>query len=310
VPSLWSWLERTDEPFDLVAGMTITFEPLLYAGLRFARSRNIPFVVYPLTHLGAGRDPGNDALGRFYTMRHQIDLVRRSDAVVAQTPTERRFFLERGVDSDKVHAVGPGFDPPALLGGDAQAFRRRHALDHPIVCMLTKMSYDKGATHTVEAARRLWDQAREFHLVLAGDVLSPFKSFFDSLPADVKERILLLGPISEQEKKDLLAAGDVLVMPSRTDSFGIVYLEAWFYRKPVVGARTWGVMDLIEDQRDGLLVPFGDTQALGQAIAFLLDHPEEAAAMGRRGRKKAMAHHTWDVKYPRIRELYVRLASG
>ena len=205
VPDLWSWLERTDEAFDLIAGMTITFEPLLEAGLRFARRHDVPFVVYPLTHLGAGRDPGTDALGRFYTMRHQVDLVRRSDAIVAQTPTERSFYIERGVPSERVHAVGPGFDPAALLGGDGQAFRRRYALHSPIAFMLTKMTYDKGATHTVEAARRLWDQGREFHLVLAGDVLSPFKSFFDRLPTEVRKRILLLGPVSEQEKKDLVA---------------------------------------------------------------------------------------------------------
>ncbi len=71
VPDLWRWLEQTDEPFDLVAGMTICFEPLMEAGLRFARRRGIPFVAYPLTHLGAGPRPGADALSRFYTMRHQ-----------------------------------------------------------------------------------------------------------------------------------------------------------------------------------------------------------------------------------------------
>ncbi|MCS7226993.1 MAG: glycosyltransferase, partial [Gloeomargarita sp. SKYB31] len=84
VPDLWRWLDQTDEPFDLVAGMTICFEPLLEAGLRFARRRGIPFVIYPLTHLGAGPQPGVDALSRFYTMRHQVALVRASDAVVAQ----------------------------------------------------------------------------------------------------------------------------------------------------------------------------------------------------------------------------------
>ena len=309
MPDLWRWLRETEEPFDIVGGMTITFEPLLEAGLRFARRRQLPYVVYPLTHLGAGPAPASDALSRFYTMRHQIDLVRRSDGVVAQTKAERDFYVRRGVDPARVHVVGPGFNPDDIAGGDAARFRARHHLEHPIVYMLTKMSYDKGVTHTVEAMRQLWDVGSDAHLVLAGDVLDTFDAYYATLPAAVKDRILLLGTISDEEKRDLLAAGDVLAMPSRTDSFGIVYLEAWVYGKPVVGARTWGVMDVIDDGQDGLLVPFGDVEALSQAFAYLLEHPSEAQAMGQRGREKAFGQHTWAHKYPQIRDLYLQLGN-
>jgi glycogen synthase len=310
MPDLWRWLRETEELFDLVATMTITFEPLLEAGLRFAHRRDIPFVLYPLTHLGAGPEPGADALSRFYTMRHQVDLVRRSDAVVAQTPAERDFYIERGVDAAKLHVLGPGFDPADVLGGDVDRFRARHDLTGPIVYMLTKMSYDKGVPHTIEAMQQLWAAGSRAHLVLAGDVLDAFGAFYDRLPEETKARITLLGTITDEEKRDLLAAGDILVMPSRTDSFGIVYLEAWAYGKPVIGARTWGVMDVIEDGVDGLLVPFADPSALAHAIDRLLTDTDEAHRMGARGRTKAMTRHTWDKKYPHIRDLYLHLASN
>jgi glycosyltransferase involved in cell wall biosynthesis len=307
MPDLWRWLRETEEPFDLVAGMTITFEPLLDAGLRFARRRQIPYVIYPLTHLGAGPEPACDALSRFYTMRHQVDLVRSSDGVVAQTQAESDFYAGRGVDPARIHVVGPGFNPEDVAGGDAARFRARHHLDHPIVYMLTKMSYDKGVMHTIEAMERLWDAGCDAHLVLAGDVLDTFAAHYDTLSEAVKDRILLLGTISDDEKHDLLAAGDVLCMPSRTDSFGIVYLEAWAHGTPVVGARTWGVMDVIDDGQDGLLAPFGDIAALSRALAYLLENPEEARAMGERGREKALSRHTWAHKYPQTRDLYMQL---
>jgi len=123
VPDLWRWLASTDDAFDLVAGMTICFEPLLEAGLRFARRRDIPFAIYPLTHLGAGARPGEDALSRFYTMRHQIALVRASDAVVAQTPAERAFYEQRGVSRERILVAGPGVNPAYVLGGDGRRFR-------------------------------------------------------------------------------------------------------------------------------------------------------------------------------------------
>ena len=99
-------------------------------------------------------------------------------------------------------------------------------------------------------------------------------------------------------------------MPSRTDSFGIVYLEAWLNRKPVVAAHAWGVSDLITDGEDGLLAPFGDVPALAQALADLLADPARRAAMGLRGEQKVYQFHTWERKYALVRELYLRLAEG
>lgn len=310
MPDLWRWLRQTEEAFDLVAGMTICFEPLLEAGLRYARRRDVPFVAYPLTHLGAGSQPGEDELGRFYTMRHQVELVRQSDAVVAQTPAEKDFYMKKGLASEQIRVVGPGFNPQDVLGGKGQRLRERYHLDEPIVFMLTKMSYDKGVMHTIEAMQRLWYQGYRAHLVLAGDVLDTFQKYYDRLTSSIKDRILLLGMINEEEKQDLLDAGDFLVMPSRTDSFGIVYLEAWAYGKPVIGARTWGVMDVIRDQKDGLLVPFGDVTALADAIAQLLENPQMAHEMGVRGQHKALTYHTWDQKYPQVRDLYLELVKN
>ncbi len=312
VPDLWRWLQKTGESFDLVAGMNICFEPLLEAGLRFARRCGVPFVIYPLTHLGAGAKPGEDALGRFYTMRHQVDLVLCSDALVAQTQTERDFYVERGLPSERALIVGPGVYPEIVLGGDGQRFRQRHHIPEttPLVLALSAMAYDKGTVHVVEAVRRLWEQGRNVELVLAGALLTPFRQYLERLPVAVRERIRVLGSVSEEEKRDALAAADIFVMPSRTDSFGIVYLEAWLYRKPVIGARTWGVTDVIADGEDGCLVPFGDVTALAETIAFLADHPEIRAAMGVRGEQKVYARHTWEHKHALVHHLYLDLVKS
>jgi glycosyltransferase involved in cell wall biosynthesis len=98
-------------------------------------------------------------------------------------------------------------------------------------------------------------------------------------------------------------------MPSRTDSFGIVYLEAWLYEKPVIGARTWAIRDVIDDGKDGLLVSFGDVQALAQAIKHLIDQPDEGRTMGATGKQKVEKHHTWDQKYALVKSLYERLSN-
>jgi glycosyltransferase involved in cell wall biosynthesis len=307
VPDLWRWLASTEETFDLVAGMNVCFEPLLEAGLRFARERRIPYIVYPLTHLGAGAEPGQDPLSRFYTMRHQVDVVRASDAVIAQTPAERVFYEQRGVPRDRVLVAGAGVNSEEVLGGNGERFRDRHGLHGPLVACISAMAYDKGTVHLVEAVRRLWREGRQVELALAGAILAPFRLYLSGLPPADLGRIRVLGQVTEEEKRDLLDAADVFAMPSRTESFGIVYLEAWLYKKPVIGAQTWGVSDVIEDERDGLLVPFGDVPALAAAISRLLDHPDERARLGARGEQKVRRLHTWDRKYELVSDLYRRL---
>jgi glycosyltransferase involved in cell wall biosynthesis len=116
--------------------------------------------------------------------------------------------------------------------------------------------------------------------------------------------------VSDQDKRDLLDACQVLVLPSRTDLFPTVYLEGWLYGKPVIGARAGGIPDVIDHERDGLVVPFGDGRALADAIARCLQHPAEACEWGERGRQKVYAHYTWNLLYARARAVYEHLIGG
>ena len=310
VPDLWRWLEMTSETFDLVAGVTILYESIVAAGQRFARRRGVPFVVYPLTHLGAGPRPAADAVSRYYTMCHQTDLVRQSDAIVTLTETERAFYIDQGVPSKRILVAGPGLVPEQILGGDGARWRTRYQLNGPLVAFIGTINYDKGAMHLVEAIRRLWQTGRPVEVALVGSPSDQFQEYWRSLPPAEHKRVRVLGRVDEAEKRDLLAACDIFALPSRTDSFGIVYLEAWLYRKPVVGARAWAIRDVIADGQDGLLVEFGDVPGLALAIARLLDHPEERVAMGANGERKVYRTHLWDQKFALIRGLYTRLTGG
>jgi glycosyltransferase involved in cell wall biosynthesis len=86
-------------------------------------------------------------------------------------------------------------------------------------------------------------------------------------------------------------------MPSRTDSFGIVFLEAWANGKPVVAASAGGVTEVVEHGKTGLLVPFGDLERLASSIAGLVDAPGAARRLGEAGRAKVARGYTWDDRF-------------
>ena len=90
-------------------------------------------------------------------------------------------------------------------------------------------------------------------------------------------------------------------MPSRTDSFGIVFLEAWANGLPVVAADAGGVPEVVRHEETGLLVPFGDLDRLSQSIAGLLADPARARQLGEAGRKLVDHGYTWDDRYATLR---------
>ncbi len=305
VPALDRALDISAESFHLVHTANISLDSCVYAGYRFAQRKRIPFLITPFLHLGEEEDAH---VRRYYTMPHQRFMLKRADAVIAMTPREADALARYGVAHDKIHIIGAGVEPTALAGGDGERFRATHNITAPIVTYIGTAAYDKGTVHLVEAMRHVW-QSHEVVLVLAGTQLSSFETFFASQPEVVKERTRQLGFISDQEKRDLLAATDIFVMPSRTDSFGIVYLEAWLYNKPVIGAFAGGVPDVIDHGQNGFMIKFGDTTMLATRILQLLSEPELAARLGQNGHLKVLRSMTQESRYAQVRALYESLVK-
>jgi glycosyltransferase involved in cell wall biosynthesis len=306
VPEIEATLAALPYTFDLVHGVNISLEWPLLAAWRYARQCGLPFIATPFVHVGEYER--EDVLIN-YTMPHQLEALRVADAVIVQTDIEKQALIRCGVKEDRLHRLGMGVDINELRGGNAERFRERYDLSYPIVTFLGVVTYDKGSFHLVRAIERLWLQGQDVHLVVAGPQVDEFIQFYNRLPSATREKILLLGPVLGQDKQDLLAATDVFALPSRIDSFGIVYLEAWSYAKPVIGARAGGVLDVIEDGKDGLLVEFGDVDGIATAIEDLLTSPAQARAMGLQGQNKVEAQYTWDRIHNRLRTIYERLAD-
>lgn len=303
VPELDRALDTSSERFDLVHTANISLDSSVYAAYRFAQRKKIPFVITPFLHLGESNDA---RVVHFYTLPHQIEMLKRAHAVIVMTQREGDALAQRGVSRERIHRIGAGVDPKLLAGGDAAQFRAQYQITTPIVAYIGTAAYDKGTVHLVQAMQRVW-QTHQATLVLAGSQMSAFEEFFAGQPDELKARTIQLGFISDQEKRDLLAACDLFAMPSRTDSFGIVYLEAWLYEKPVIGADAGGVPEVIDAAQNGFLVKFGDVETLAAHIVQLLDDSALAKKMGEHGRAKVLRELTWEGQHAKLRALYQAL---
>ena len=297
LPELDKDISELGDNWDFVIDWNITFDNLAAAARELAAKSACPFISVPFLHLGEG---AKSSVRRYYTMPHQLQILESADRVIVQTEVARSYLLQAGVEAQRVFTVGLGINPHALAGGNAERFRTRFGTDSPIVTAIGPLTRDKGTQDLVEAAAIVMSQDISMSLVLAGPPMNDFESFWKGVPADVKRRIIRLGPVVGEEKNDLLAATDVLALPSRTDSFGIVLLEAWAYGKPVIGAQAGGIPGLIDDGETATFVPYGDAESLARAIVEIVGNPNVAKTWGERGRLKVMNTYTWEHVYERF----------
>jgi glycosyltransferase involved in cell wall biosynthesis len=122
--------------------------------------------------------------------------------------------------------------------------------------------------------------------------------------------VKVVANFDEAEKAELLAASDLLVLPSADESFGIVFLEAWACGKPVIGAGVGPVASLIDDGIDGLLYDYPQPESLAQALITLLRSPAMRVQLGEAGRQKVLATYTWEKVADQVRATYVTVIQN
>lgn len=245
------------------------------------------------------------------------DLLHRCDALLLNTSHERDFVLSRGCHPARGHVVSPGVEPGLLSGGDGAGFRRRHRIgDAPLVGYVGRVEPLKGVVTLVEAMRIVWTLQPAARLLIAGPSCPPGSpearecaQALGALSEAERQRLIRIDGFDEADKPSLLAALDVLAMPSVVESFGLTYLEAWACGKPVVGARGPAVRCVIDHGVDGLLVRPHDPDETAAAIGALVTDPGLRERMGTAGHRKVMARFTWEPIVDAVEALYRDLAA-
>ncbi|MDP8249011.1 MAG: glycosyltransferase family 4 protein [Candidatus Tritonobacter lacicola] len=303
LPEMWRDLLVRARDFDLIHAAPSPFYSLLYPAFFSARLLGVPFCITPFVHVGT---PRGDSQLAMHTEPDQLAVLRASALVIVQSRAEKKALVERGVAAGKVEVLGMGVNPDDIAGGSVERFRKKHNIgaDERIVSYVGALIYDKGAFHALDAVGRLRRRGDTIRLVMAGHPSIEFQEYLGRQPRQVKEGCILLGNVGGEDKLDLFAACDVLVLPSRGDSYGIVYLEAWLAGKPVIGSYAGGVPEVIADGEDGFLVPFGDDHMLGEYIRILLQNDELSRRMGEKGRKKVLDSCTWDQRYEKVKQWF------
>jgi glycosyltransferase involved in cell wall biosynthesis len=303
-------LQRLVPEVDVVHADESSWDGLFVAAASAAARHGKPLVARPLMHLGSRWVQAH------YQMAHQVEAYCAAAVVLALSQAEVAAYSSLGVAAARLRIIHMGIEPEAaasLEGVDSEDLERELAVQRPIVAFVGANTYDKGAFTLAEAVIRLAMEGLPVTLICVGPQAQALSSFLRQQPAawqaTVRDHVRVLGVVSEATKHRLLAACDLLALPSQVDTFGIVLLEAWQHRKPVIGACAGGIPEVVKHEENGLLVPFGDAGALAAAIRRLLDNAGWAAQLGESG-YQSLGQYTWDRTYETLLQAYDLALAG
>jgi glycogen synthase len=280
---------------DIVHAFNISWEHGLVTADAFAHGSRLPLVATPFAHLGAGK---GDRVARNSTMDHQLAILRRAARVLVLTDVEQADLASYDIPVDRLAVIGGGVDPPPV--NDQSAESETQELPTPYGLFIGRLSADKGALHAAEAICLARRRGCKINLVLVGSTTPDFERYYHHLGPEDRQAILLWGSVPEEEKHRLLNKASFLMLPSRSDSFGIVVLEAWSHEVPVIAARAGGIPGVVDEGENGLLVPYGDVAGLAEAVEQLIRDPDRSRQMGANGRSKVKRQYNWDSVTQRV----------
>jgi glycosyltransferase involved in cell wall biosynthesis len=257
-------------------------ELLGFVALKAARARGAAFTILPAVHTKTWADSPLD-----------IDLYRQSDAVFCQSLHEIDHLQSLGVPSTRLVQIW--LAPVAPPNGNGRAFRDAYGLgDRPIILFIGRRTRAKGFHVTCDAMQHILHQIPDACLVALGPKVEP------PYPAVPTQAYLDIGTAAESEKADALAACDVFCMPSTTEAFGIVYVEAWSYAKCVVAGMAPAVRELVADGKTGYCVD-QDPRAIASILVNLLQHSELRSRLGGAGHDLQSTRYNW----PAVTQLHL-----
>ena len=210
-----------------------------------------------------------------------------------------RFTLEhllktQGLDRAKASLLPLGLEAGF---GDSDPNHREVSLPSSSGLILTVARLhepDKGVDTVIRALPKVLRAVPQAAYVVVGN--GDQRAYLQRLAQEtgVADKVHLVGQQEEQELKNYYQRADVFVMPSRQEGFGIVFLEAMAFGKPVVGAEFGGIPDIVVDGVTGFLVKYGNVDALADRLICLLKDGDLRQRMGSAAKQRLKENYTFD----------------
>ena len=237
-----------------------------------------------------------------------------SDSVVSVSGKTRDDYLRQGyLSKDRISVVYNGVDVekfnPRVSG---ESIRARYSIgDAPLMLCVGGGVILKGAAFAILAMSKIAKVVPNAKLMLVG-IEEKFKPGLDSLinSLELSSKVVIVPRIPNDQLPSFYAASDIVVLPSLSENFPIVMLEAMSSGKPLVASRVGGIPEAIQDKKNGFLVQPGNAEQMADTLIYLLTHPSAREEVGCAARMTVEENFDWPIIGQKYVDEFTRLIEN
>jgi len=205
--------------------------------------------------------------------------------IIANSEETKRTVLQnlsKVLAPESVHVIYNGLESAKLSKLKPAIWEKKGAKEnHVVIGNAGRMTVQKGQLQLIPLAKALKAKGHSFTIILAGDGYLRQQIQSEIQANDLSDEIILLGYVEEIER--FMSSIDIFVLTSHWEGFGYVLVEAMLQKKPVVGFEVSNIPEIIQDNKNGLLVAHRDIEAMADRIEELMMNPEKRKKFGENG---------------------------
>ena len=240
---------------------------------------------------------GVEAWFRLSRMKQRA--LREADFILSISDyTTQRVVEANGINPDHVYLLPAALEWKDEAGSEfavSNSESRKSGIRLLSVCRFEAGEQYKGIDTVIKALRgvvaRIPDL--EYSIVGTGNDLERHQRLVKEM--GVAANVRFLGAIDDKALRECYRACDAFILPSDGEGFGIVYLEAMHYGKPVIAANSRAAPEVVKHNETGLLVDYGNVEQLAESISRLCLNPNLRESLGRAGRDRLQQNFTFDL---------------
>ena len=239
--------------------------------------------------------------------------------LIACTNLEKKYLINKvGIPDEKIKVIPMGVDYKRFEINNKESvkyynfkekFFRKKEKKYQLVLYCGYKNHEKGTISILKAIPYILDKIRKIYFVFIGPSTMAYNREFSKIQKLTSAKIINFTPDNltgyfDKKKISAFQEADIFIMPSRSDAFGIAYLEAWAAGKPVIGANIGATPEVIRDNIDGFLVEYDNPTDIAEKVVKLLKNKRLRKRFGAAGKGKVIQNYTWEIVAEKTHRTY------
>lgn len=299
-PSLKRAVDTTDA--DIISASPSSFLYMEYPLYRHKLKNPKPFVYQGAIHFANHQ-------GKQVVSSKTLEAIKASEYYMCNTEYEKKMLATLGVPAEMIVVTGTAVDIELFANGNRNTFREENNInnDEILIGYIGRLEATKSIDILVDAFIKALKQNNKLRLVIAGyesAYLEQLRNYIQTLDSKYTKFIYFKLNLETVDKINIYHSLDIFILPSINESFGIVFLEAWSCKKPVIGTDIGAIASVINDGVDGLLMKPNNIDSLAEKIILFAENDQMRQEFGNNGYEKTKNNFTWEIVTKKYRDTY------